>query len=133
MMKKILVTLLMIYALSSNAQNDIKLDGPKINFSTLEHNFDTIVKNSDGCCSFEFFNDGTEPLIITSAFSSCGCTVPSWSQKPILPGEKGTIGVKYNTEKEGDFQKLIIVKSNSVEKPKSILRIKGVVVKDIIN
>ncbi|MBQ8223695.1 MAG: DUF1573 domain-containing protein [Bacteroidales bacterium] len=132
-MKRLIVILLVIVALSSNAQNNIKLDGPKISFSTLEYNYDTIVKNSDGCCSFEFFNDGSEPLIITSAFSSCGCTVPSWPQKPILPGEKGTIDVKYNTEKEGDFQKLIIVKSNSVEKPKSILRIKGVVVKNIRN
>lgn len=110
------------------AQTNETTNGACIKFSTTVYDFDTIVKNSDGTCCFEFTNQGTEPLIITSAFSSCGCTVPSWPEKPVLHGEKGTVSVQYNTGKTGTFQKIIVVKSNSIDNPKTILRIRGVVV-----
>ncbi len=41
-----------------------------------------------------------EPLIITSARASCGCTVPQKPEKPVLPGEVGEINVTYNTKEE---------------------------------
>ena len=99
----------------------------KIRFYETTHNFDTIAKGSEGVCCFDFINEGNEPLIISSAFSSCGCTVPSWSQKPVLPDEKGSITVKYNTNKTGVFKKAIVVKSNSQPDTKTILWINGII------
>ncbi|MBQ8223620.1 MAG: DUF1573 domain-containing protein, partial [Bacteroidales bacterium] len=39
-----------------------------------------------------------------------------------------SIKVKYNTNIVGDFTKVIVVKSNAKNNPKSILRISGVVI-----
>lgn len=69
---------------------------------------------------FFFVNAGSEPLLITSAFSSCGCVVPEFPKQPILPGEKSSIKVRYNTNIVGDFTKVIVVKSNAKNNPKSI-------------
>ena len=105
-------------------------DAPVIHFEENKFSFDTITRNSDGEHDFIFTNTGTEPLIISSAFSSCGCVVPDYPKQPILPGEKSSIKVKYNTNILGDFTKVIVVKSNDKKNPKSILRINGVVVKE---
>lgn len=89
----------------------------EIKFDTLRHNFgkfskaDPIVK-----CTFGFTNTGTAPLIINQAFATCGCTVPTWPNKPIKPGERGEIEVTYNGKGKfpGHFQKTVTVRTNGV-------------------
>lgn len=93
-------------------------------------NFDTIVQNGNAEHVFCFANEGDAPLLITSAFSSCGCVVPEWPREPIAPKAKASIKVKYNTSKVGAFTKVIIVKSNDTASPKTVLRINGVVVEE---
>ena len=102
----------------------------QISFEETVFNFDTILQNSSGEHVFRFSNVGNAPLLITSAFSSCGCVVPEWPKEPIAPGMASSIKVKYNTSKSGPFTKVIIVKSNDMESPKTVLRINGVVVED---
>lgn len=128
MKKNTLLLLTTIFVINAIAQKT-ESNGPLIHFNDKIYNYDTISKGSSGECFFEFENIGDEPLIITSAFSSCGCTVPSWPQEPILPNKKGEIKIKYNTEKAGSFSKVIVVKSNSVDNANTILRINGVVKK----
>lgn len=124
---KILLLLIIIVssAVSVNSQED---NGPIISFEENKFSFDTIARNSNGEHNFFFVNAGSEPLLITSAFSSCGCVVPDFPKQPILPGEKSSIKVKYNTNIVGDFTKVIVVKSNAKNNSKSILRISGVVI-----
>lgn len=124
---KILLLLIIIVssAVSVNSQED---NGPIISFEENKFSFDTIARNSNGEHNFFFVNAGSEPLLITSAFSSCGCVVPDFPKQPILPGEKSSIKVKYNTNIVGDFTKVIVVKSNAKNNSKSILRIGGVVI-----
>ncbi len=124
---KILLLLIIIVssAVSVNSQED---NGPIISFEENKFSFDTIARNSNGEHNFFFVNAGSEPLLITSAFSSCGCVVPEFPKQPILPGEKSSIKVKYNTNIVGDFTKVIVVKSNAKNNSKSILRISGVVI-----
>lgn len=129
MKKNTLLLLTTIFVINAIAQKT-ESNGPLIHFNDKIYNYDTISKGSSGECFFEFENIGDEPLIITSAFSSCGCTVPSWPQEPILPNKKGEIKIKYNTEKAGSFSKVIVVKSNSVDNANTILRINGVVKKE---
>lgn len=112
-------------AVSVYSQED---NGPIISFEENRFSFDTIARNSNGEHNFFFVNAGSEPLLITSAFSSCGCVVPEFPKQPILPGEKSSIKVKYNTNIVGDFTKVIVVKSNAKNNSKSILRISGVVI-----
>lgn len=71
---------------------------------------------------FEF--KGNAPLLITKVKTSCGCTVPSYSKAPLLPGVKGKLKIKYDTLRLGAFTKTIIVTSN-VKGGNKILKIKG--------
>jgi len=121
----LLLTIMVSSAVSVNSQED---NGPIISFEENKFSFDTIARNSNGEHNFFFVNAGSEPLLITSAFSSCGCVVPEFPKQPILPGEKSSIKVKYNTNIVGDFTKVIVVKSNAKNNSKSILRISGVVI-----
>lgn len=65
--------------------------------------------------TFKFKNTGDAPLVIHQAMASCGCTVPSYSDKPIPAGQTGEIKVSYNGAGKfpGPFQKTITVRSNA--------------------
>jgi hypothetical protein len=101
--------------------------GPKIVFAEREHNYGTIQKGGDGNCTFTFTNTGDEPLILSSVRASCGCTTPKWTQKPVMPGKAGEIGVRYNTNNIGNFKKTVTVTSNAINTPRYTLTISGTV------
>ena len=126
-MKQSIISILLLFAIGFQAKAQ-EAASPKIVFEETVFNFDTIVQNGDGTHVFHFSNQGTVPLVISSAFSSCGCVVPEWPKEPISPNNQGEIKVKYNTSKTGHFTKVIVVKSNDLESPKTILRINGVVI-----
>lgn len=65
-------------------------------------------------CTFVFTNAGTAPLVINQAVASCGCTVPTYTKTPVMPGEKGEIKVTYNGAGKfpGHFKKTITIRSN---------------------
>ena len=89
----------------------------EIKFDTLRHNFGKFSKEDPIVeCTFGFTNTGTAPLIINQAFATCGCTVPTWPNKPIKPGERGEIEVTYNGKGKfpGHFQKTVTVRTNGV-------------------
>ncbi len=98
-----------------------------MSFETEVIDYGTILQNADGKKIFTFTNTGNAPLLITKVKTSCGCTVPSYSKAPILPGDKGQLEIHYNTRKVGAFVKTVTVVSNAQEGNK-ILKIKGNVV-----
>lgn len=99
--------------------------GAKIEFMKETHDYGTIKYGADGSCIFEFKNTGNEPLIISNAKGSCGCTVPEWPKEPIAPGEKGKITVKYDTKRPGAINKSVTITSNASNEPTKVIRIKG--------
>ena len=105
-----------------------KSNGPVISFDKLVHDYGTIEQGADGGCVFTFTNTGNEPLILKSARPSCGCTTPSYTQKPVMPGKTGEIQVKYNTHSVGTFTKTVTVTSNATNNSQITLTIKGKVV-----
>ena len=111
-------------------QKDMPEHGAKIRFEEMEHQYGTIMKGGNGDCQFTFWNDGDEPLILQSVKASCGCTTPKYTQKPVMPGEKGVIDVHYNTNNVGGFSKTVTVMSNAVNNQRVVLRIKGDVKQD---
>ena len=118
----------MAHAQNQTTENkDIPANGARISFSETEHNYGTIIKGGDGDCEFTFTNEGNEPLILQNVKASCGCTTPSYTQKPVMPGQIGTIKVHYNTNNVGGFSKTVTVTSNAVDNPRTVLRIKGTV------
>lgn len=101
--------------------------GPVMEFETEVIDYGTILQNADGVRTFKFTNTGNQPLIISNAKGSCGCTVPTWPKQPINPGESGEIKVKYATNRLGPINKSVTVMSNATEAQK-VLRIKGNVI-----
>ena len=91
-------------------------------------NYGKIKKGENGKRIFEFTNIGKAPLIIKDIKTSCDCAVPKKPEAPIMPGEKATITVAYDTSKVGGFSKEIIIFSNAKNKRKRI-KIKGFISK----
>ena len=116
-----------IAALSMNKASAQTEKGAKIEFAKETHDYGTIKNGADGTCSFEFKNTGNEPLIISMAKGSCGCTVPEWPKEPIAPGAKASIKVKYDTSRAGAINKNVTITSNAVNEPTKIIYIKGTV------
>lgn len=136
MMKRtILLVMAFMFALTVSAQDSVMVkkdesvmsqkQGAQIEFENETIDYGTIAHNSDGKRVFVFKNTGNEPLIITKAKGSCGCTVPTWPKEPIMPGESGEIKVKYATNRVGNFSKTVTLNSNAVNAPTKVVRIKG--------
>lgn len=104
--------------------------GARIKFSTLKHDFGTIQeKAGDATYVFKFKNAGDSPLLITRATSSCGCTTPNYTKKPIKPGDEGEITVTYHAKgRPGPFEKSIYVFSNDSDHERVLITISGNVV-----
>jgi Protein of unknown function (DUF1573) len=141
-MKKVFITLcLAAAAFGVQAQNAAPApqlqaapkenkNAPKFKFTNGEtHDFGNIAEGPVAEYVFEFKNTGKEPLIIQSASASCGCTTPEWPKEPILPGKKGKITVRYNTQgRPGPFNKTVYISSNAAtEKDRYEIYIKGTV------
>ena len=95
-----------------------------MSFEKTEIDYGTIEQNSDPYRTFTFTNTGNEPIIITNAVGSCGCTVPSFSKAPVAPGETGEVKVRYATDRLGKFRKRVTLTTN-VSKEPVVLTIMG--------
>ncbi len=87
-----------------------------IKFEKTTHNFGTFSESKPVVTyTFKFTNVGDGPLVIHQAVASCGCTVPEYTQEPILPGKTGTVKVTYNGEGRypGHFKKSITLRTNA--------------------
>ncbi len=104
------------------AQN---IAGPAIAVNKEIHDYGMVEYAGNGMSEFVVTNTGTEPLVITSAKASCGCTVPSFPKEPIAPGESATITVKYDTKRPGSINKSIKITSNAVNAAEKVIYIKG--------
>jgi Protein of unknown function (DUF1573) len=102
-------------------------NAPEISFDKIVHDYGTVVQGADATCEFKFTNTGKEPLILQKPQSSCGCTVPTWPQEPVLPGKSDIIKVTYATHNVGPINKTITVTSNA-KTSRVVLSIKGTVV-----
>jgi hypothetical protein len=105
-------------------------NGPKMKFDNVKLDYGTIKKGSEPKREFTFQNVGKEPLLISNAAGSCGCTVPTWPKEPILPGKKSTIKVSYDTQRVGAFTKTITLSTNAPGQESFVLTISGTVEAD---
>lgn len=88
----------------------------EIKFDNTTHNFGTFSEeNPVVSYTFTFTNVGKAPLVIHQAIASCGCTVPEYTQEPVLPGKTGTVKVTYNGTGRypGHFRKSITLRTNA--------------------
>lgn len=88
------------------------------------HDFGLIKQNDPAAVTFTVKNNGTAPLIITAAKSSCGCTVAEYTKEPIKPNETGIVKATYNSARVGVFTKTVTVTYDGIAAP-DVLTIKG--------
>ena len=87
----------------------------EIIFTEYQHDFGKVAEGEKVSYTFTFDNKGTSNLIISSASTTCGCTVPKYDTKPIPPGAKGNLEVVFDTSGRNGMQtKTITVKSNAL-------------------
>ncbi len=113
----------------ANAQNKSP-NAPVFKFTEEVHDFGNVPEGPEAIVEFVFTNAGKEPLIIQQCSASCGCTTPDWTKEPILPGQKGSIKVKYTTkDRVGSFNKSVYIRSNArSESERYEILIKGTVI-----
>lgn len=96
-----------------------------IKYETEQHDFGVADEGDIVKYKFKFTNTGKEPLIISNAKASCGCTVPNWPKEPVAPGATGEINVEFNTKgKPGPQSKRVTVTANT-NPTETFLEIKG--------
>lgn len=90
-------------------------DAPVMSFKETTHDFGSIREGEKVRHTFTFTNTGKSPLVIESATSTCGCTVPEVPKEPIAPGAEGKIQVEFNSAGKGGTQqmKVISIKANT--------------------
>lgn len=100
-------------------------NAPELKFDIETYDFGTIKQGDKVTHDFDFVNTGKEPLVISQAAGSCGCTVPLWPKEPVAKGSKATIHVEFNsTGKMGMQDKTVTITSNSKSGQK-VLHLKG--------
>ena len=116
-MKRVLTATIMVMlmfgvALADEPQAEIVFDKSVHNFGTFTED------NPVQTCTFTFKNTGKAPLVIIQAIATCGCTVPTYTDKPVPPGGTGIIEVTYNGKARypGHFKKVITVNTNAKQR-----------------
>lgn len=88
----------------------------QVSFTVQDYDFGTIYEE-DGPVQhgFVFINTGSTPVQLQSVGTSCGCTVPRWSNEPVLPGARDTVVAQFNPAgRAGQFYKVITVRANTL-------------------
>ena len=99
-----------------------------VQWENLQYDFGTIPQRTPQSTEFTFTNHSSVPVVITEAVGSCGCTVASYTEGAVAPGEQGVVRVTYNAAQLGAFAKTVSVTLNTEKSPR-LLRIQGTVVK----
>ena len=106
-------------------RNKIIKDAPKVNaptisitsmsFDKMEHDFGTVIEESESTYSFKVTNTGQQPLLIENVKASCGCTTPKKPEKAIAPGMSDEIQVSFkpNVGQLGEQNKTVTVTANT--------------------
>lgn len=115
-MKKHILLLIATLILSPMAGQERHDKRPIMTFEKTTINIGTFpAEDPVKVCKFVFTNTGEADLYIHQAFASCGCTVPTFPQRAIHPGESDTISVRYDGTRKspGNLRKSITIHNNS--------------------
>ena len=127
-MKNLLIAATLFITSIAFSQETKDTTAGDLEFETEVIDYGKIKQNDDGNRSFKFKNTGNSPITIANVKGSCGFTVATKPNKPILPGETAEIGIKYATNRVGGFSKTVTITSDASMQRK-VLRIKGIVLK----
>lgn len=128
-MKRILFSLLLpvlfVAGNAASAQTVIANDGAELTLASETIDLGEMTKDSFYYHTLNFTNTGNEPLIISRAQGSCGCTVPDWPKQPINAGESEAIKIKFHARSAGPVNKQVTIYSNAKNGATLVVRVKG--------
>lgn len=124
MKRNLLISVILLISLTSACRSEggnnsavsasIEPGNGEIVFRDYEHDFGKVKEGEKISHVFTFENKGTSDIVITSASTTCGCTVPKYDKKPIPPGSVGSLEVVFDTSGRSGIQtKTVTVKSNA--------------------
>lgn len=125
-MKKLIIFCSAVFLFASVTAFKVE-EKAEFKFEKETHDFGKIPQGKPVSIEFKFTNIGDEPLIISNIESVCGCTVPKYTNTPVLKGQSGTITVTYNAAALAPFSKGLTIRSNA-KTPIKVIYIKGEVV-----
>lgn len=106
------------------------LGGPiaEMEFEQTTYDFGTVEEGTTVTQVFTFTNTSDEPLILSSAKGSCGCTVPQWPREAIMPGETASLTVQFDSRnKRGKRSQKVTLTANT-NPPQTFLYLTGEVI-----
>ncbi len=88
--------------------------GGQIEFAESVFDFGQVKEGEVVEHEYTYTNTGTAPVILSQVSASCGCTTPSYTQTPVLPGKSGEIKVSFDSNGQvGTQQKIVTIVSNA--------------------
>ena len=129
-MKYLLSTIMFVCLLGTvSAQSPLAFHHSEatLAWDKTSHQFGEVQHQVPQSAVFTFINQSAEPVLITQAKGSCGCTVASYTQEAIPPGGTGIVRATFNAQQLGAFNKTVSVLTNASEELQ-VLRIQGTVV-----
>jgi len=128
-MKKSIILFVFITTIISAQQ--IK---PQIFSPNPEHDFGNVIEGNIVEHEYEIENRGNAILRLSFVRASCGCTAAQPTKRELLPGEKTTIKVQYDSHgRKGFEQKYVYVFSNDADNKQYVLTFKVNVVENDFN
>lgn len=123
-MKKILILLLPVILLACHS-HPVK---PVLYIPQSAIDLSTIPFDSTYTLQYKLLNRGDGELVIDTATASCGCTQPRLLKQRLLPMDSGMLVVQYKPVDTGQFDKKVVIKTNTAE-GFSVVEFKGRVVR----
>ncbi len=92
---------------------------PLTSLALSENHFDfkSVKKGEKVKHVYEVTNTGENPLIISQVKPACGCTAPDYTTTPILPGQKGSVTLEFDSSSFDGLQNKQAEIFANVEKP----------------
>jgi activator of HSP90 ATPase len=117
MKKLLLIATTLFVGFSAMAQQKaddvIKVKTEKIDFGKIKQSVPVTTY-------FEIKNVSDKPVVIETAYGSCGCTTPEVPKEPIAPNASIKLKVNYNAASGGAFTKDVFVKIAGIQEPKNL-------------
>ena len=117
--RNFVVSLLIFNVLNLCAQQRLAFEPAEWDFGTIDEAAGPVTH------VFRGTNVSDRPLVILNVVSSCGCTVPEFSRRPVLPGRSVEIRVTYDPmNRPGAFDKELTV-FDEEKRPAARLGVRG--------
>lgn len=108
---------IMMHSGLTYAQEWTPVEGMNVSINEATHDFGKQKLYTKTEFEFKIRNDSSIALAINNISTSCGCTTPTYSKRPVKSGKVATVKVTYDSARIGAFNKSIHVYTNFSTEP----------------